>query len=277
MSQEEMAQSTLPEWQALPDAFGVAFRESSLYHPVAGLHFLKQDLFVFWKVEVVAAHVPQFTDPGIEALVLQAWELEKARPLAEKRAQELAAAATKGGVQKGVSLAEWAAKQDTAAQRLTVTGAKGGDPLVVASTPEFSWMREPGAIGQNSFNRPPPVLSEVTFVEQPGDKFMEVVFNELDEGQVGVAPNKDRSIFYVVQVQGRDAVASPSELPFEKTPLFTSIDLSSFMPGAPSQRIMLSPYEQLAEQQEGIATFLWMQGLEKQYAVKWTEAESEFE
>ena len=47
-------------------------------------------VYICWKVQDVAVHVPKLEEPGIREQVVKAWKRIEALPLAKKRAEELA-------------------------------------------------------------------------------------------------------------------------------------------------------------------------------------------
>ena len=151
------------------------------------------NIYLCWKVEDAAMHVPDFKEPGVREQVITAWKRLEALPLAEKRAKELAQRAQT----KDKSFEE-------ALSGETVTGDAKGSALVVAESKEFSFWREPAA--PNPFNRSreePVQLDDPIVVKKPSRKFMHTVFEELNEGDVGVALNGDATIYYVVKVLSR--------------------------------------------------------------------------
>src|SRR5690606_3568527 len=85
----------------------------------------------------------------------------------------------------------------------TVTAAENGMQLTTRATESFSWLRTSSAPSSNPFSMPQPELSTISAVEKAGNDFMKTIFDELDNGEVGVAPNADRSVYYVVQVKNR--------------------------------------------------------------------------
>ncbi len=172
-----------------------------------------------------AAHVAEFNEPGVKEQVLLAWKTEKARPLAMNRAAELAKKVQAAGDK---SMAE-------ALGETTVTGDKEGLQLVVHNSPEFTWLRERSAPGPRG-DATTPEVSVLPFVEKAGRKFMETVFDGLDVGGTGVAPNADDSVYYVVKVLERPFDAGTAREQLMTTPLFGR-----------STGIGGSPYDQLAQ------------------------------
>lgn len=173
-----------------------AFANDVLYYPRRADSFLGK-AYAYWKIADTPARVPEFKE--VKSAVNEAWKFDKARLLAQKRAEELAELARQSGKPLGEALAGQ-----------TVTGAADADVLTVKQTPKFSWLSVPRNVPfqfHQSFFMPQ--ISLVDGVKQPGNDFMEIVFERLGPGEIGVAPNQPRSEFYVVQVRERDAVVSP--------------------------------------------------------------------
>jgi len=129
----------------------------------------------------------------------------------------------------------------------------------VNETPSFSWLRESSAQMSNPFaSRPPPQMSSPAFIDRPGTTFMETVFDKLNPGDIGVVANVDHSVYYVVKVTIR---SEPDHTAFMKANLF----------GGSMGFFFATPYDQLASREQQQANFQWAQGLEKKYAVKWSD------
>lgn len=145
------------------------------------------DSYLFWKVEDVAQSVPKFEDEGVRDLVLSAWRFSAAREAARKKAQDLADEARKAN------------------KPLTdLFGTRPGS--LVTRTDPFSWMTFRSIPTAFAGPQSEPALSEVKGVLAPGEDFMRTVFG-LQPGEVGVAPNRPQSFFYVVRL----ASYAPSE------------------------------------------------------------------
>jgi hypothetical protein len=180
--------------------------------------------------------------------------MREARKLAEKRAAELAKSAS------GKPLSE-------ALKGQTVTGEPKGQELTLREPPKFTWFHDSAATSVNPMApKPPPEISTVPFVENPGDEFMELVFDQLQVGEAGAAPNADRSVYYVVKVLDRipgakEMEALRAKFYADRTELFGP-SISGF-PG------LSSSYQSLAERQQMTVVQKWLERLEQQYAVKW--------
>lgn len=156
---------------------------------MAGVQYLS------WKTE----DRPEFTPPfaEIKAEVERVWKLLEARPLAEKRAQEIADAA------KGKTLAD------------AITGREG---LAATNVGPFTWLTR----GTAPFGSAP-VLSNPERVDMAGRAFMETVF-ALEPDETAVAFNEPETVCYAIRLvafepddatlQGRfrDATADPRRL-----------------------------------------------------------------
>lgn len=201
---------------------------------------LDSDIYLSWKVQDVAMHVPDLKEPKVREQVVTAWKRIEALPLAKKRAEELAQRArTKEK------------KFEEALAGETVTGDSQGSALVVAESKEFSFWREPAAPNPFSRSREQPVqLDDPKVVKNPSRKFMHVVFDELSEGEVGVALNGDASIYYVVKViSRRDADREAFK------------DISLFAQN--------SPYAYLAQLDQQVVLLDNDERLREKFAIKW--------
>ncbi len=156
---------------------------------VAGVRYLS------WKAEDRPEFTPQLAD--IKADVVRVWKLMEARPLAQTRAQEIAASA----------------KDKTLAEAVT-----GRDGLEAKSAGPFTWLtRGTAPFGSR------PVLSNPAGIEMAGEAFMAAVFG-LEPGGTTVAFNEPETICYAVravsfepdeatlQTRFRDATLDPRRL-----------------------------------------------------------------
>jgi hypothetical protein len=240
----------------------LAYSDETLYRALRLRNPDTRNLIVAWKCQDVPARIPTYADPGVKEEVLNVWKTQHAQPLAEKRAEELAKLVNE---QDGESASK-------ALHDQTVTGEKDATSVTVSSPEAFTWMRESAAPGFNPWASPPPQMSDITFVDNPGTRFMRLVFDELKEGQAGVAPNENRSIYYVVKLERRnpgtkEGIAAMRET-FATTPLFPMLILPDYPP-------IPTPYSKMAQQQQQEAIFEWRRGLEKRYDVVWTNPSDE--
>ncbi len=154
--------------------------------------------YAYWKIADEEPRVPEFKDEGIREAVLAAWKLDRARPLAEKRARELVEIARKNGGDLAAALA---------GQK--VTGAADGEAVTVLNPPKFSWMSQPQNVPQQSLlPTQPPTISSVLGIDNAGPAFMKTAFDELGPGEVGAAANATGSEYYVVRVNERDGAGT---------------------------------------------------------------------
>jgi hypothetical protein len=202
------------------------------------------NIYLCWKVEDAPMHVPELKEPGVREQVIAAWKRLEALPLAEKRAQELAERAQKKDQTKDKSFEE-------ALSGETVTGDAKGTALAVAESKEFSFWREPAAPSPFNRSREEPVqLDDPIVVKKPSRKFMHKVFEEMNEGDVGVALNGDATIYYVVKVLSRRPAEREA---FKDVQLFAQN----------------SPYAYLSQIDQQIVLMENDERLREKYAIKW--------
>lgn len=113
------------------------------------------------------------------------------------------------------------------------------------------------------FARKIPQLSSISSVEKPGPKFMETIFQDLKPGEIGVAPNADRTIYYVVKVKERAPADPEADADFKEKVLQAEI----FTPPAPAQLLQFfaTPYYYLSQEQERTLVQEWFDRLENKY------------
>ncbi|MCR9201312.1 MAG: hypothetical protein NXI04_21935 [Planctomycetaceae bacterium] len=168
--------------------------------------------YVYWAIDYDKSHEPKLDEPGVRDAVIAAYKLGKARDLAKTRAEELAARI------RAVVDAEGTEEQGFAEilKDETSTGAEDGSALAPRRTLPFSWMKTSSA-GQMGMQQQA-TMSTIEFrdesggfMDDVGGKFMESVFTELSDDEVGVVPNYDLSKYYVVHVQNRFPTAEVGE------------------------------------------------------------------
>lgn len=150
--------------------------------------------FIFWKTGFQEAYAPKTIDdePAVREQVVKVWEIQQADDVAKQRAEELAKLVN----QSDQPLAEVVSEE-------TVTGEEGSLFLTVRETGEFTMMTQGAAPQANPFQQGPPRYSVVTGAEDAGERFFKTVFEELDEGEAGFAPNRDGSAYYVIKIKDR--------------------------------------------------------------------------
>jgi hypothetical protein len=132
-----------------------------------------------------------------------------------------------------------------------VTGDTKAAALAVAESKEFSFWREPAAANPFSRNREQPVqLDDPGVVKNPSRKFMHTVFEELGEGEVGVALNGDASSYYVVKVISRRPADREA---FKDVQLFAQNSPYAYLSQIDLQSVLIENDERLNEK----------------YAIKW--------
>lgn len=230
----------------------LVYLDEGLYRPLR-LEDEKGDIYVAWKSQFVPLHVPEFTDEGIKELVLKAWKLEQARPLAEKRAEALAELARKS--QKSLT-------EGLVDQKVIPDGE--GEVLKINVTDSFPWLKTTTVPGPNPLAAEVrPEMSDVPSVAKPGEKFMKKIFEELKPGEIGVTQDFDASNYYVVQVKDRE----PSEEALaEKRNEFFTGRLFGFSFGG--MRFGMTPYDYLSDVETQQTVAEWVQRLEKSYKVE---------
>lgn len=145
--------------------------------------------FAYWKINERDAHTPkELNEPGLRERVEKSWKMLKARPLAEKKAEELAKIVR----EKKGDMAE-ALKDAMIAE----------NPVTVQPTESFSWMETGLSDPSNSFAPQNVKLWDLQTIENAGNEFMKTVFESLQEGETGVSANFDKTIYYVVKVRNR--------------------------------------------------------------------------
>jgi peptidyl-prolyl cis-trans isomerase D len=151
--------------------------KKALYEPeeltdVLGTRFLAR------KIKDVPPRIPSLDEVRKE--VSLAWKMEKARPLAEKAAQELAEKLkNKGATFKEESI----------------------DGYRVLTVPPIT--RRQSVFLPSQFESGPPEESPIPEVQHPGEVFRNSYFG-LQPGSVVVAPNQPRNIYYVLVPERRE-------------------------------------------------------------------------
>ncbi len=130
--------------------------------------------YLFWKTTEEPAYVPPLDE--IRDEVVAAWKLNKARDIAQKRAEEYA--------------------QQARTHKAPLAELFGSQPNTKVLEPaSFSWLTLGNVPMQPGVE---PRLSEVDGVDQAGPDFMQTVFG-LPAGGLGVAFNQPRDIVYVIR------------------------------------------------------------------------------
>ena len=206
--------------------------------------------YSYWKIQEVPAKSPDLKDAVVRKKVLDAWKFEKARPLAEKRANELVALIKKGEADIAASLSGQ-----------TINGTNDSPAASIRETTKFSWLRLPQSLPQ--FGLQQPVESTIDGIGQPGYQFMKAVFDDMANGDVNVVGNSSRSVFYVVRVHDRDGVArcllpATGWLP-DLQKQFLREQFSNFLP---------TPYEFIGAEIQAIVDNRWRADFRRRFGIE---------
>lgn len=150
--------------------------------------------FLFWKTEDQPAFTPTFEQAKED--VETYWKLDQARAPALAAAEKLAEEAR----ESKESLQESWSPEKT-----------------VFRTGSFSWTKS-DPLKSLLNRREDREISDVSGVTDPGDEFMKAVF-DLDPGEVGVAPNRSKTIYYVIRVSSREPSEAVARSMFVAEPL----------------------------------------------------------
>ncbi|WP_373652277.1 hypothetical protein [Schlesneria sp. DSM 10557] len=267
-----------PEWeyeQLLAEPIGMAF-ESQKRSPVASDVLMRGDngesrmplysprradlrtrrgSFAYWKINDLPARVTELKEEAVHERVVRAWKFDQARTLAEKRAKALAEIAKT----EGNNLA-------SAVSGESATGQKGDPALSLIETPEFTWLSRPQSLPSAQQE---PTLTDIPLIPEVDGNFMKTVFEELKVGEVGVAPNANRSIYYVFKVKDREnAIEDGGVAEQERRKQFLAERFTGLYP------IIKSPYESLAQGPQRVIDQSWVRNFESRNEVEWTESEA---
>lgn len=227
-------------------------------------------LYLYWKIEDVPPHKPTFDEPGIREQVLTTWKEFHARKHAEARAKELAEIVRKSGTPIQEALAD---------QKLT-DEADSPPVVILPVSEEFSWLRtrEQTSVASTGLQQGRPItprLWDLSIVEDPGEEFMRSVWDELKPGEIGVAPNADRSVYYVLRIVER----TPDSEQAVRRAMNDFMEQLKSLPIGPGEQDFgaESPYVHLNLQEERRVQSEWIRRLEETYNVQWLEQPQEYE
>lgn len=225
--------------------------EGSILNAREAIDFETKSGFAWWTIGSLPAHVAQSLDePGVREEVIEAWKKQRAYPKAEERAEAIAAKIREAeGDDIGKALSE-----------TTITGKDGGDYATLKSTGPITWMseqkdpRNPLMSGGASMTD----LRQKLSLDVPvGGDFMQTAFRELKPGEVGIAPNIDKSKVFVVRVApAEDGAATPSE---------EVLNAPFFQPS------FMSPYPNMAAQEQQKFQPNALLDLERKYGVEFLQ------
>ncbi|MCH2210132.1 MAG: hypothetical protein MK110_02440 [Fuerstiella sp.] len=191
--------------------------------------------YVYWVVEFFEPHVPATLDePGVREQVVLSIKRVQARELLTKRAEQLAQM-----VRDGLAKADEARTSMASTLELqSITGEDETATLTVRTSQEFSWLRQTQT-PPTSFqaNQPRVELSTIRFADGIStltgidNEFMETVFEDMNDDEVGIVPNFDRTRYFLVHVTGRfptedsgmdglhERFAAEGKMNFSRTPV----------------------------------------------------------
>lgn len=204
--------------------------------------------YTYWKTLEVPAKPPELKDALVHKKVLEAWKLEKARPLAEKRANELVALIQKGEADIAAALSGQ-----------TINGTNDSPAASIRETAKFSWLRLPQSLPQ--FGLQQPTESTIDGIGQPGFAFMKAIFDDMQDGDVKVVANASRSSFFVVRVHDRDGVTTEVEGVTSLADLqkqFLREQFSNFLP---------TPYEFIGAEIQAMVDNRWRAGFRQRFGI----------
>jgi hypothetical protein len=240
-----------------------AFNGDTLYYPRRA-DGATDKRYVYWKTADQPPRTPEFKE--VREKVVEAWKLDQARPRAKQRAEELAKLIQSSGKPPAEALSGQ-----------TVTGTTDSEAVTIRETPRFSWLNMPQSMPFqfNPMFSPPPQLSPVEGVEGAGQAFMKTVFEDLEVGDVGVAVNQNRSVFYVTRVKQRDAAPTQGEENLGLKALQQQF-LITGRASAPGQfGFGQGPYFYLNRERLGSVFTEWRRQYEARYEVQWSTAAEE--
>lgn len=193
----------------------MTFRSSNnLFVTYTAENFSTGANFAFWKTEDIDAHNPETIDePGVRDAVIKAWRTQKARPLAEKRATELADLIRKSDKPIEETLAEQ-----------TVNGQPASLFVTVQATGDYQWITTGGGFGMpragDILGIPPQEIDEA---------FRTKLFDEMKPGDVAALPNADRSAYYVMKIDSRSHQTEAEQETLRKEFVSSSNFMTSFI------------------------------------------------
>ncbi len=161
--------------------------------------------FAYWTVEFVEPHLPTLDEPKVRDHVVLAFKRAKAREILTERADQLAQKVRDGLEKPDEERVTMAATLENE----SVTGQEGSESLNVQATQPFSWLRQ-RQTPQMSFQfRPQAEQSVIRFADGVstlngvGHEFMKTIFEDMNDNDVSVVPNPDRTRYFLVQVTNR--------------------------------------------------------------------------
>lgn len=244
--------------------------EVNLYRISRSVVRVSRNRYLFWKVEDVLPRVPTLDDDGIRDKVVEAWKLSKARELSEeekkdnvkrqtanRRAEELANDVRNSGLAMSEALLG-----------KTVSGDADSALIEIPSNSNtFSWMRLTPNFDPGSRQQREPTLEDASVggIKDPpgvGEEFLETVFEKLKDGEVGVAFNADKSVYYVVRVLNRTPASTEGEQELLNRFLREKLFWTQFFDPYPT------PYDRMQEAEESILQRNWFTDFQRKYNIR---------
>ena len=212
------------------------------------------EAFAYWKTAQRPDQMSDIKDEAVRAKVISAWKFDQARSIAEKRAREMVAKVKAEGNDLPAALAAE-----------TVTGDKEAPVISVIPTDDFTWLSTKNSVPGNPS---PPSISIIPLLDDIGEKFMQTVFDELNDGDVGFATDEPRSVLYVVKVLNRETGNDDQGgvVKHEKQQNFLKTEFApSLFP------YLISPYQFLAMYPQQQIETAWSRNFEQQHSVEWND------
>ena len=166
----------------------VAFDPKTSIYEGFELNDILGDRYLVRKVADIPAHVPDLKE--IRDQVVRAWKLDRARPLARKAAEELAAKVkSEGGQFKDLMVGDRPVTSIESVTKLTP-----GMPI----PSQFN--------GQFRFQRGPAKPTEIRQIPDASPALIETLF-ALKPGEVAVEPDLPKTTYYVLTLEKRDPIS----------------------------------------------------------------------
>ena len=278
-AENDLEYKETPEWEyeeLLSEPIGMAFENQKrspvasdvlmrdergesrmpLYSPRRADLRTRRGSFAYWKINDTPARVTELKEDAVREKAIRAWKFDQARLLAEKRAKALAEQAKLNGNNLVAAVSGESS-----------TGHNNDPALTVIETPEFTWLSSPQSVPSAQGD---PLTTDIPLIPNVDNEFMKVVFEDLKQGEIGVASNSSKSTYYIVKVRDRDSARNDGGVEQEaQRKRFLGERFTGLYP------IIKSPYESLAQLPLRTVYQGWQKNLEKRHNVEWDkEAEA---
>lgn len=207
--------------------------------------------FAYWKIAFLPATVSDPKDETVRTRLIAAWKFDQARKIAEDRGKALLDKIKANNNDMPATLGTE-----------PITGAEGSPVFKIIETEEFSWLTAGQAMPGQSQN---PTVSTIPMIDNVGNPFMKMVFDELKDGEVGLVADDSRSTFYIVKVVNRDLAKDDGGVAKQE-------QHQKFMKEEFSSRlfpIIKTPYQTFAQLSQQQIDQAWRQSFEQQHSVVW--------